>query len=353
MEDAKAFRWHRVPARGVRDATRNRSGARAILVGHLIFLLGGKQYQPYLGDILDINQKKWSKIPEAAWKLILDYPAATLYDDKFVLLGVTREKTNSERSHRTLLRDAFTLDVTSLEAERLPTYGTSPGQVFNNSADLYEEGNQLVLYGVCDDVKLKRKENLMFLNLETMVWRIPKCKGKEPTRLILHSSYVIRNTLFLVGSCFGVTFVDSAVIYLIRLNKGIIYTWEQLKPRGYPAAPMNVINRPALACIGPGKILMFGGISKGPTNNLYVLEDVLTSEPKWHEVSQAHVQNKSEPSKEYSCFGYGPMRCYAPCGVSLVDKVIIIPGTSGRHDDGNEYYELRPDTPTRRRKRYF
>ena len=330
MDKCTHFQWQKVDGRGERHATDHRYGARAVLIGHYIFLTGAGGEGAYTGDILDTRSKEWKAIPQGELELVLVMHTATLYNDLIVFLGVQQLSIDSIVPQN----DAFALDVTTLETNRIPTFGAKPDCIIENTGDLYEHGKQIVLYAGMRPATGQRNDTLRILNLETMVWQIPESKGEKPPPLIRQGTCIIQHTLFLVGG--DTTYGYSGAMYLLRLDQNPIYVWHRLKPIGYPGNPLVT---PAVVPIGPSKILLFGGYSMGPRRELRILDNILTDRPEWHEVSNPEIPVREVASDVYFSNGYPPQRREGPCGVALCNKVIILGGSVF---EGNTYFELLP-----------
>ena len=332
MDQCTRFQWKEVSPRGVEDATNYRYGAKAVLLGHYVYLVGvGKQAYD-LGDILDLRSKKWTKIPEADVNLKLQSHTATLYNDLIILLGV--EIVQGEE--RLPQRDPFALDVSSGQVRKLSTYGPRPEWTARSSGDLYEHKKQLVLYGGNRARHVRKGDTLRILNLQNMTWQSPEPKGAKPPPCSGHSSCIVQHTLFVVGG--ETTSGYSQAIYLLRLDQSPRYVWQHLKPRGYPGHHLVL---PAVVCLGTQKILLFGGFSYRARNELYILEVVLTDSPEWHEVSCPEIAVRDKASQVYFSSGSPPEGREGPLGVALLNKVIIL---GGHCTDGNKYFELSPQS---------
>lgn len=325
MEISREFHWKRISGTGATNVIYDRYGSRAVLVGHKIFLVGNNHDRNHIGDVLDLQLRMWRKIPKTRWNLVLRLHTANLYDDKIVLLGVKRSIIGDDY-HPTA--DAFMLDSVTMKVDVLPMYGKKPDFIFQNTADVYEERKQLVLFGG-GHVRKGKVDTLRILHLQNMVWQIVDSKGESPPPMYRQGTCIVKHTLFLIGgdSVYG----HSHGMFCVRLDQSV-YTWHKLKPRGYTAVPRLT---PAFLGVGGDRILMFGGYSHGARNDLLVLEDCLSKSPEWFA-----AQDSNHPGSDASSYvfkGLPPSHRECPCAVRLKDRIIILGGSA---NDGSNYYEL-------------
>ena len=322
MQDAKRFRWKRISGLNSSEPIRPKFGARVVLVGHLIFLLQrGEKWR--FADVLNLKTKSWSPLPSCPLRLSLHLHTAVLWEDKIILLGLGRVL---KRVGYMTCPEAFAVDVVTKEVDVMPTYGDNPGYLFQNTSNLYEQANQLVLFGGTTGHVGERSNALNILELRTKVWKHANAKGQQPPGLIRHGACIANHMLFVFAGSQMNGGNDS--IYLIRLDRKY-YIWQRLQPPGFE---LHRWQNPACFSLGNDRILVFGGYTHRRVNDLHILENVSSQTPQWQRVIPGKDLGLVGRS-EYRWDGDTPERIEAPCVVHSLDKIVLL-------EEENSYCEL-------------
>ena len=310
MDTTHSFQWER--NEGVRSAYSIpvNYGVRAVLVGQYIFLLGNKSKEQALGHILDIKKKVWKQMPANTCQLYLRSHNLALYNDTIMLFGVFRPATGLSFD---LSRETFAIDLTTLETEKLPTYGQQPFTC-RNCPNLYEEGKQLVLFGGNIGVAGKATNVLNVLSLENMLWQTVDTKGDKPPALGLPCACIANHTLVV---CTGYSNLpNDTAVYTIRLDQQQ-YVWHVVRPRGY-----NLFAEEGLCCfsIGSGKILVY----VASWRRFHILEGFSSKSPKWNRVVPAEDCGPNMSYLDMYCVhGSAPPWNLSMGAVQARDKIIL------------------------------
>ena len=320
MDTTHSFQWER------RDGVRSPYslpvyfGVRAVLVGQYIFVLGNnsKEQQPF-GHILDIKEKAWKQMPANTCELDLESHSSALYNDTILLLGVFQRANG-------LIFDlppkAFTIDLTTLETEMLATYGQQPSTC-RNSANVYEEGNQLILFGGIIGAAGAATNGLSVLSLENMLWKTVDTKGEKPPALELPCACIANHTLVV---CTGYSNLSNgSAVYTIRLDQQQ-HVWHVVRPAGY-----DLFAEENLCCfsVGSGKILVY----RASLRRFHILERFSSKSPLWNRVLPgADYARNIQFLDMYHVHG-SPPPCNLGMGAVQARDKIILPSA-----DKSEFY---------------
>ena len=303
------------------------TGMQVAIFGHYMMLSGNSSVYDPLGYILDMKAKAWKTMPSNTFQLALTGNTLTLFNDKIILLGVKRLVQWLVGWAPEGTPEAFAIDLTTMTTERVPTYGKQPPFAFQNTANLYEERNQLVLFGGTTGKARGEKNDLNILSLKSMEWETVYTKGEKPPPVFRHCACIANHTLVVCGGISN-TRANSA-IHLVRLDQRH-YVWQTIRPYGYEA---RLEHRLCCFSIGSTKILVFGG----PENEIHILEGVSSNTRKWSRVLPAKPSKvRLDPSEEYYIHGRGPVIRLSLGAAQLHDK-IVFPSPGGR-----ELYEVSP-----------
>ena len=276
------FIWRKVVPKGNIE-TKDRFGARPVLIGHKIYFFGGRRQRTSggTGDILDTNLNQWTRIGTITEiNLRLCTHSATLVDDKVLLLGPLKPV-----GHVDIMPGLFQFDPLSSFISGVACRGEIPEWTIDHSAEFYEEGRIVfVLGGISQYLPLRLSDSLRALHVDDMRWELLAPKGQRPPKLYRACSCIVQHTLFVVGGRtlsqnHNVrTFVPCDVLYLLPLRVSLSgYCWHQVQTRGSVPKPMGGA---AMARLGDGRNVFFGGHeARGSTNKLYVLETRIPSSP--------------------------------------------------------------------------
>ena len=327
MDTATKFEWKRTELSPTSPVVTDRFGTRAVLVGHLVFLIGvaGSGSQS-IGHVLDIQLRSWKPIPPQSgslkWYLFLH--TANLFGDQIFITGA---KHYARWNTVEKVDGLFSLDLMSLELTKTETFGEKPKHVGETTADVYEEKQQLVSYGGTIGLINSACEILRVLDLDRMAWKIPKTKGTAPGPLYRHGSCITNHTLFIMGGKTRGGYSGS--LHLIRLDLSE-YTWQLVNTRGYIDQHRLTA---AVVGVGNGRLIVFGGYAQSRTDHLLVLEDVFAEQPIcWK------VKSKRNAKAIYTYYGLGPKPRESSSLLVSGTRLIILPNEAD--ETGTCYFEL-------------
>ena len=322
MDTSHDLVWNRIGGVQSGSTVQANFGKRGVLVGHYFLLLGNNRAGVPLGYVLDLSKNCWRSMPENRHRLTLHLHTATLVNDQIILLGVKKPTLVSDYA---TTPEAFTIDLMSMQAEWLPTYGNQPAFSFQNAANFYEPRKQLVLFGGTTGRVGERNNALELLHMESMVWQRADAKGEMPRKVIRHCACIANHTLVVIGGMS--TALSVPAIYLIRLDEQH-YVWQKIRPVGYRS---NLEERISCFSLGNGRVLVYGGYKF----ELFMLDGLFSREPRWSDFNSAMTSKTGNADlEEYRIHGILPRKHEDPVAVRLGDKILLL------GDTGSEYYEL-------------
>ena len=329
MDICKQFSWSRRIPKGDKDATNNRFGCTATLLGHFIYVLGGSRQTSSM-SLLNLQTNTWSALrvsqPER-FEFILH--TANLIEDKIVLFGLDPEEGRPNE-----LADMYILDPLLLEIQVMRTF-PKPRYRQSHSIDLYERRNILVMFGGFPKTQPGRGQ-LKLLDLDTRCWFKPLVKGSAPSPRGRHGSCMIGSRLFIYGG--DAKDSRNNNVFIVDLAARRSMAWAKIRLEVNPE--FGRIG-PGFVHVGAGRLLIFGGYCTGNlanSNELFLLEKVGRPQQKCSLVKDSN--GLQETSKdEYAYSGIVPPPRESPCMVLAFDRLYVIGGNA---NDGCGYYVLEP-----------
>ena len=329
IETCKKFEWRKVDPDGdLPLVTEDRFGCSATMVGHYLWVIGS-----YTGSeftLLDLKKKAWMNIPGTAKDFKFMLHSASLHEDTILLYGA--EVAVGDDLPNEHVHELVVFDLLLKEVEIIPTYGgnSRPARKESHTADICETENLLVVFGGIP-FPSRAQDQLYLLDLSSWTWSLPDSKGKPPSLRERHASLMVGSKLFIYSGDEGglETNTVPAELYTVDINRNAKLSWQQVVLRGEPKFERIGAG---LQYVGNGRAIIFGGYSFGDTNDLLVVENILSTSPVCHEV----VSRSNSP---YSYAGKSPSAREAPRMVLNQGKLIII-GGSGQ--DQSSYFELLP-----------
>ena len=317
MDTATELTWQRVDAKGLRHTDRHRFGCAACLVGHLVFVVG--RIDGRLGDVLNTKTRKWSPLRKhPARPIVPVLCTVNLVDALIYVVGLQEQK--YEQANTTLVRDTYTLDPLTCKWEMVATFGERPPVRKAHSTEFDERNRRLIVFGGQGRQKILLND-LYALDVDTSFWLELKPKGMPPIGREKHGSCLQGSLLWIYGGrlSFG-TYLED--LHLLDLSRSVL-AWEKIATINTPAGRCGA----ALADVGNGRLLVFGGYANQDTNELYQVNTM-----------QA-LHGRSVSWELLNTAGSLPPRRERACAMATLNKLIVLGGSSL---DASKYYELCP-----------
>ena len=329
MNRTKCFVWKHVKPVGSGTETNYSFGASATLVGGYLFLLGGSS-QIFKASVLNIEERVWRRLDfeqSDSYRLLLH--SATLYEDQMLIFGL--RKASPEGRGGIQLGELHEFDPVANELKVVPTYGNDsqkPGFKKSHTADLYEQGNTLVVFGG-RPFATRDDQQLYLLDLSSWTWIQPRAKGESPSLRSRHASALAGSLLFVYGG------VQSNDLHTLDLSKRLL-TWSTVH---LPELGQHGRTGPTMTYIGDGRIIVYGGYTNGQnSSDLCVIERAASKTPAATLVRKALP---AESPANYTFRGRIPSGRQSGCGLVCRNQMIIIGGNAW---DKSGYYVLKPAT---------
>ena len=332
MDAATRFNWFQRDCIGRGDELNHRVGCSATLVGKYIWVLGGNKSQARV-SVLDTVTERWKEVSAQLHGVELrQFHAAMLFEDKLLIIGTRLAETREN-----VPSDFFAFGLVTNELMPLPTYNAQnrPTWAVNSAIELYAPARKLAFVGGRDR---RRQEvghlKLRVLNLDTMTWSAPETQGTGPIGNFgpsLHSCMSGSRMFVHSATSFSGAGGNLGYIDLAAKNK---YIWTRVTGLGQQVLRYA----PSLACIGNGRLIMFGGITNtlNGTNTFSIIEGANGSKPTLHQVSL------NTPSGQYVANGRIPSIRALALTVPIMSQKLVLLG--GSRDSRSSVHYLIPVT---------
>ena len=294
----------------------------ATLVGSKVLVIG------QLGEWLD-GRKKCKvcsvDLKSMVWTWVEIYGphveghVAALAGDQILIHG--GKDTNN------LLGDSavWSLDLLLMEWRHYVTYGAKPSRRKGHTAEFVEENRHFLLYGGQHTTLLGEiYDELWVMDVDAMVWRKPRAKGRAPSARYGHASCLVNTHLFIYGG-FGETDVNRDC-YVLHC-KGANYRWSRVKVKGLK--PPRVA-RCTLSFFSE-RLFVFGGSSSSENSpnlakNALFCMDLKTY--KWHRIRDVRGSDETAAT-EYTVTGKIDTT-HSHTALTVQNAILIIGGTNRR-----------------------
>ena len=315
MTGATRFAWYERDCRGRGDELNNRVGCSATLVGKYIWVLGGTRTSTRV-SVLDTVSENWKEVEAQFHGVELrPFHAAMLFEDKILVIGTRFTATGIGN-----LGDLFAFDLLTNELMPLPAYNAKdmPFWRVTSAIELYAPAGQIAFVAG----RLRSQEvghlELRLLNLYTMTWSAPKTQGMGPVGSLgpAQQSCLSGSRIFVhSAAAFSGAGGNLGYIDLAAKNK---YVWTRVSGLGEQV----IRYAPSLACIGNGRLIMYGGIANNQngTVGLSIIEDANGDRPTLHELSS------NTPSENYCTHGSAPPLRALALTVPMSEKLVVLGG---------------------------
>ena len=342
MDSCTLFQWETLE--GNLQTTANSSnvrrgyfGSSATLIGHYIWVIGGLNGERSF-FLLNVISKEWKPMTLAGVSMSKGLlHSASLYQDKIYLFGL-EIKNRSRWSDASNVKTAelFVLDPVLEELREIRTFGGDqrPYAKQAHSTDICERLGVLALFG---GAPAQTSNQLWILNLASWTWTVPKAKGQAPSPRERHASCIIDTVLYIYHGQIPHGLMARDGLFMIDLSRQNCLVWKKLDLQG-----SGVTGRvgPALVYVGSGRLIIFGGHFNNPTNELFVVDNLFSSQPRGRKVMQQKrrgldlgVGNRLE----YTGLPPGPRE--APRMLRAFNKLYVL---GGSYHDEFRFYRLHP-----------
>uniref|UniRef100_A0A1L8DWZ0 Putative host cell transcription factor hcfc1 n=1 Tax=Nyssomyia neivai TaxID=330878 RepID=A0A1L8DWZ0_9DIPT len=233
-----------------------RYGHTAIAYKHLIYIWGGRNDE-VVCDIIycfDTRTHKWFAPKTAgATPGARDGHTACLVGHKMYIFGGFEEAVE-QYSH-----DVHCLDLLTLTWHYVHTYGEPPSYRDFHSAvalrdRMYIFGGRSDRRGPYHSQDELYNSDIMYLDLKTMHWHMPRTTGTVPLGRRSHSAFVHKNLIYVIGGYNGIHDQHFNDMYSFDPEWNV---WRLLQSRGEGPCPRR---RHVCLLIGT-KLYLFGGTS--------------------------------------------------------------------------------------------
>mmetsp|Transcript_29037 Transcript_29037/g.55726 ORF Transcript_29037/g.55726 Transcript_29037/m.55726 type:complete len:681 (+) Transcript_29037:245-2287(+) len=253
--DLKTLAWSHPATTGLHPC----AGHQLVEWNNQILLVGGhvkvNGLSPLSVKILDDASLKWSELAvKGDVPCIRGGHSATIFGDNLVVFG-------GEDENRKVLGDLHILNLVTATWTSPGTFGTLPAPRTDHVATAYK-GRYLYVFGGGSSTKCY--DDLHALDLQTMTWEIPTCKG-SPSARAGHAAVLLAGSQWYItgggDSTCGVP--DTALFDIPSKTWSVAYTTSSRHTICYEGLSLTAVQR------GEDRVLItFGGYSGRYTNDL-------------------------------------------------------------------------------------